>query len=178
MPCFQSELSECTYFRIRESILLSYLDRNANFLKVPVGPLNTMRQAVFDLADASKQNSIKRTLHITQHIGEQELTVYAAEFIPLPGDKLSYNWTDSKGQKRSMPMPHFCLTGIPMITLNIMQYISRTRTYYFELLQEADELAWKTISQALDFARDKVVSRFLYLDRDAFLMTCRARSWI
>jgi hypothetical protein len=169
MPCFQSKVSECTYFRIRESFRLSLPNHNANFFKVPVGPFATRRQAVFDLADASKHNSIKRRLQITQHVGGHELTVYAAEFLSEPGDKLSYNWIDSEGQHRSMPMPHFCLTELQTITLNIMQYISRTRTFYFELIRDTDELAWKTFSRALEFAKDKGVSRFIQLHREGFL---------
>ena len=95
---------------------------------------------------------------ITQHIGRQDLVVYAAEFISLPGDKLSYNWTDAAGEKHSMPMPHFCLTDLSNIKWNLLQYIVNARVYYIKLVQEMDGLAWMTFSAAMEFVKDKVVS--------------------
>jgi hypothetical protein len=113
---------------------------------------------VYDLEDFSRPRTQIRTLSITQHVGEHELTVYATEFVPLPVDRLSYNWTDDKGQKQSMYMPCFCLTQIPKVTINIFQYITKARSHYIELLKESDPLARDTIFAAMQLAQKRVVS--------------------
>ncbi|EON96084.1 hypothetical protein UCRPA7_8443 [Phaeoacremonium minimum UCRPA7] len=137
MPCFQSDLRDSTFFRI-------------------IGPQYTPRRAIYALEDPSEEGAQVKTITITQSVGGHDLTIYAAKFIPTPEDKVAYIWTDSDGNQQSMPMPHYCITCIPEITRNIMQYITRSKWSYIEMLKKSDPLAWKTLSMASQYARNKV----------------------
>ena len=112
--------------------------------------------AVFKLEDPSSRDSVKRTITITQHIGRHETTIYAGKFIPEPGDKLSYTWTDADGE-HTMPMPHFCLTDIEAVGWNLLRYIREARSDLFDVARGGNELAWTTLCAALEFSKTRVV---------------------
>lgn len=121
-------------------------------------PFFTERRTVYDLGDLSKPGVPVRTLELTQNFGSHHLTVYAAEFDPLPGDVTSYRWRDASGEPCATQMPNFCLTNIEKVHGHLRQYIESAKWSYFKALQtEKDELAWMTVSAAVRYAMRKRV---------------------
>ncbi len=121
-------------------------------------PFFTNRRAVFDLGDLSQPEVYVRTLKLTQQIGTHELTIYASEFLPQPGDVVSYKWRDGAGDTKELEMPHFCLTNIEKVRINFKNYISSAKELYLKALESEDELAWMTVRAAQQYAKTKPVS--------------------
>jgi hypothetical protein len=116
---------------------------------------------VYDLGDVSKPDVPVRTLKLTQNIGRHQLTVYASEFIPAPIDVVSYKWRDCSGARHELKMPPFCLTNIDKIQTQFRQYIDLTKWSYLTSLKSEDELAWMTISTAMEYAETRPVCDIL-----------------
>jgi hypothetical protein len=113
---------------------------------------------VYKLGDLSKPDVPVRTLRLTQNIGSHHLTVYASEFVPTPNDVVSYKWRDRSSQLHELKMPHFCLTNMDKVHSHFKQYISVAKWSYLRSLETEDELAWMTVSTAMDYANRKPVS--------------------
>ncbi|KAL1840237.1 hypothetical protein VTJ49DRAFT_668 [Mycothermus thermophilus] len=141
MPCFKATLQDILFFRSGPA-------RNE--------PFYTSRSTVYQLKDMTKPNAPVRTLRLTQQIGPHQLTVYASEFTPVPGDVVSYKWRDrATGAPRELKMPHFCLTNIDKIHSHFLQYIAQAKWSYLESLEKDDELAWMTVSMAMAYAKKR-----------------------
>jgi hypothetical protein len=120
----------------------------------PNEPFFTKRLAVLhDLEDLSKPDVPARMLKLTQHIGDHQLTVYASEFVPSPGDVVSYKWTDRLGAFHELTMPPYCLTNVEKIHRHMCQYIASAKWAYLESVKTEDDLAWMTISTAMQYAQ-------------------------
>lgn len=141
MPCFTSTLADMLFFRAGPA---------AN------EPLFIKRETVFKLADFSKPNVGVITLNLTQNIGSHHLVVYASQFEPMPGDKLSYTPTDRRtGQIHEISMPHFCLTNYKEVHGNILEYINLSKKAYLYSLKMDGGLAWEILSMAMKFSETK-----------------------
>lgn len=122
-------------------------------------PLFIKRETVFKLAEFSKPDVGVITLKLTQNIGSHHLVVYASQFEPLPGDKLSYTPTDRRtGQKHEIPMPHFCLTNYEKVHGHILEYINLSKKDYLHMLKEGGGLTWEIVSMAIRYAETKKVN--------------------
>lgn len=120
----------------------------------PNEPFFTKRLRVLhNLGDLSKPDVPARMLKLTQRIGSHQLTVYASEFVPSPGDVVSYKWTDRSGELHELQMPLYCLTNVDKIHRHICQYITSAKWAYLASVKDDDELAWMTISAAMDYAQ-------------------------
>ncbi|KAK0743961.1 hypothetical protein B0T18DRAFT_329101 [Schizothecium vesticola] len=137
-PCFRSILRDILFFREGPA---------AN------EPLFTVRFKELSIVDISNLNTPDRNLSLTQRIGNHVLTVYAAEFTPLPGDKVELHWKDTKGNRQTTKMPAFCLTNIPKVTAQIQQYIHLAKREYLESLKKDDPLVSRTVMMAMDYAK-------------------------
>lgn len=111
------------------------------------------------IGDISNLNVPVRNLSLTQRIGNHVLTVYAAEFTPIPGDKVELHWKDTKGNRQKTKMPAFCLTNIPKVTAQIQQYIDLAKREYLESLKKDDPLVSRTVMMAMDYAKARPVSK-------------------
>lgn len=111
------------------------------------------------ISDISDLNVPVRNLSLTQRIGNHVLTVYAAEFTPLPGDKVELHWKDTKGNRQKTKMPAFCLTNIPKVAAQIHQYIDLAKREYLESLKRDDPLVSRTVMMAMDYAKARPVSK-------------------
>ncbi|KAL2133370.1 hypothetical protein VTI74DRAFT_2458 [Chaetomium olivicolor] len=140
VPCFKVTLLHISFFRSRPA---------------PNEPFFTKRSTVFDLRDLSKPDVDVRTLQLTQHVGSHHLTVHVAEFIPLPGDVVSYKWHDDAGGIHELQMPPFCLTNIEKIRSHFCEYIAAAKLSYLEALKSDDELAWMTVSASMEYAKSR-----------------------
>jgi hypothetical protein len=89
--------------------------------------------------------------------------IYASEFVPLPGDKVSLTWKDARGNQREMRMPPFCLTNMQKVTAQVCQYIYVAKQSYLEsyALSSSDELERKTVKVAMEYAKAKPVGLIL-----------------
>jgi hypothetical protein len=112
---------------------------------------------VYNLDDPSERNAPVWTLELTQHLGSHRLTVYAANFIPSPGDVTFYRWKDASGKARIMKMPNFCLTNIKKVEGHILQYIETTGWESLKSVKEENDLAWMTVTTAVEYAKRKPV---------------------
>ncbi|KAK3491888.1 hypothetical protein B0T13DRAFT_450675 [Neurospora crassa] len=122
-------------------------------------PLFIKRETVFRLTDFSKPDGGVIRLELTQNIGKHHLVVYAAQFDPLPGDKLSYTLTDRRtGQKHNIPMPHFCLTKYEKVCEHIGEYFSSSKQDYLQMLKGNGGLTWDIVSMAIEYAKTKECS--------------------
>ncbi|KAK4449885.1 hypothetical protein QBC34DRAFT_298388 [Podospora aff. communis PSN243] len=144
MPCFKSILKEVMFFRDGPA---------AN------EPFFTERFKRLTIEDISKPNVPVRNLQLTQHVGHK-LMIYASEFVPLPGDKVSLTWKDESGNQREMKMPPFCLTNMQKVTAQVRQYIYLAKQSYLELYARSsdDELVTKTVRVAISYAKAKPTS--------------------
>jgi hypothetical protein len=81
--------------------------------------------------------------------------IYASEFVPLPGDKVSLTWKDERGNQREMKMPPFCLTNMQKVTAQVRQYIYLAKQSYLESYARSsnDELVKKTVGVAINYAK-------------------------
>ncbi|KAL2020429.1 hypothetical protein VTK56DRAFT_8395 [Thermocarpiscus australiensis] len=140
MPCFKSTLADILLFRSGPA---------SN------EPLFTTRRTVYDLGDPSMPNAPVRSLKLTQHIGSHYLTVYASEFTPSPGDVISYKWKDVSGKDHELRMPTFCLTNIEKVCTHFRDYIDSAKWSYLKSLESEDELAWMTVSMAMEYAKSR-----------------------
>lgn len=124
-------------------------------------PLYIQREAVFKLLDLSKLQAAVIKLKLTQNIGKQHLVVYASQFEPKPGDKLSYTPKDREtGQKLEIPMPHFCLTSYDKVHANILEYINLSKNdYLHRLFSESGDLTWQIVQMAMKYAETRKVNR-------------------
>ncbi|KAK3294535.1 uncharacterized protein B0H64DRAFT_400950 [Chaetomium fimeti] len=139
LPCFGTTLADILFFRSGPA---------------PNEPFFTKRLAVLhDLGDLSKPDVSARMLKLTQRIGSHQLTVYASEFVPSPGDVVSYKWTDRSGKLHELNMPPYCLTNVEKIRRHICQYIASAKWAYLASVKTEDKLAWMTISVAMEFAQ-------------------------
>ena len=109
------------------------------------------------MGDLSQPEVEVKTLKLTQQIGSPPLTVYASEFLPMPGDVVSYKWQDPSGNTHELKMPPFCLTNMDKVQTHIRQYISSTKWLYLKSLETEDELAWMTVCTAMRYAKSKPV---------------------
>ncbi|KAK3688256.1 hypothetical protein B0T22DRAFT_376723 [Podospora appendiculata] len=139
MPCFKSTLQDIYFFRSGPA---------------PNEPLFTPRPKPELLSDISKPEVPIKALKLKQGIGNHTLMVYACQFDPEPGDVVSYKWTDDGGS-HEMHMPHFCLTNIDKVTNHFRKYIKEAKDSYLGLLDGEDDLAWMTISMAMNYAATK-----------------------
>ena len=98
-----------------------------------------------------------RTLRLTQQIGSHELTVYASEFVPQPGDIVSYKWQDGSGGTQELEMPHYCLTNIEKVYSHFYTYISSAKWIYLEVLESEDDLTSMTFRTATWYAKARPV---------------------
>ena len=122
-------------------------------------PLFIKRETVFRLTDFSKPDVGVIRLELTQNIGKHHLVVYAAQFDPLPGDKLSYTPADRRtGQKHNIPMPHFCLTQYEKVCEHIMEYFYSSKQDYLQMLKGNGGLTWDIVSMAIEYAKTKKVN--------------------
>ncbi|KAL2143606.1 hypothetical protein VTI28DRAFT_10191 [Corynascus sepedonium] len=137
-PCFKTTLADILLFRSGPA-------RNEPFFSERFGKS-------YDLADLSKPGVPPRRLTLTQHIGCHKLTVYASEFVPSQGDVVSYKWRNS-GKLHELRMPDFCLTNMKEVYYHFRQYIDSAKWAYLESLETEDELAWMTVSTAMQYAR-------------------------
>ncbi|KAH6632114.1 hypothetical protein F5144DRAFT_490873 [Chaetomium tenue] len=140
-PCFKNTLAEILFFRSGPA---------------PNEPFFTERlRDSTDLGDLSKPNVPARMLKLTQRIGSHQLTVYASEFVPSPGDVISYKWTDRTGELHELGMPLYCLTNLEKIHRHICQYIGSAKWAYLETDDElkslvADSLDLWAISRMIE----------------------------
>lgn len=122
-------------------------------------PLFIKRETVFRLTDFSKPNVGVIKLELTQNIGKHHLVVYASQFDPLPGDKLSYTPTDRRtGRKHNIPMPHFCLTNYDEVHFNMTKYFHSSKQDYLHMLKGNGGLTWDIVSMAIEYAETKKVN--------------------
>ncbi|KAK0636571.1 hypothetical protein B0T17DRAFT_482151 [Bombardia bombarda] len=144
MPCFNSDLKNILFFRSRPA---------------STEPFFTTRELLFALEEVSRLRVRIETLKLTQRIGDHKLIVYASEFDPLPGDVVSYKWTDAQGHHREMMMPHVSLTFIEKVAMHIRQYIDQAKRDYLKTylvgLRSQDNLARMTIIAAMDYAKTR-----------------------
>jgi hypothetical protein len=96
-------------------------------------------------------------LRLTQRIASHKLTIYASEFVPQPGDVLSYKWSDPPGEAYERQMPPFCLTNLDKVHTQIVHYIKSAKWEYLASLESEDPLAWMTVSTAMQYARSRPV---------------------
>ncbi|GAB1319223.1 Zn(2)-C6 fungal-type domain-containing protein [Madurella fahalii] len=151
MPCFKATLEDTLFYRSGPA-------ENEPFF--------TRRTTVYELGNLCKPDVPVKTLFLTQNVGSHRLTVYAAEFIPLPGDVTSYKWRDVSGEPCAMQMPNFCLTGIDNVHNHFHQYIESAKESYLESLGSEDELASMIARVARDYAcenKDSLVADALDL---------------
>ncbi|KAK0627475.1 hypothetical protein B0T14DRAFT_136514 [Immersiella caudata] len=141
LPCFKSILKEVMFFRDGPA---------AN------EPFFTERFKRLTIEDISKPNVPVRNLQLTQRVGHK-LMIYASEFVPLPGDKVSLAWKDARGNQREMRMPPFCLTNMQKVTAQVCQYIYVAKQSYLQshALSSGDELERKTVKVAMEYAKAK-----------------------
>ncbi|KAK0645707.1 hypothetical protein B0T16DRAFT_457705 [Cercophora newfieldiana] len=141
MPCFKSVLKEVMFFRDGPA---------AN------EPFFTERFKRLTIEDISKPNVPVRNLQLTQGVGHK-LMIYASEFVPLPGDKVSLTWKDPRGNEREMRMPPFCLTNMQKVTAQVRQYIYVAKQSYLEsyAMSSNDELVANTVRMAMEYAKIK-----------------------
>ena len=158
-------LADILFFRSGElsshSHMLAISSMSPNNVQGPAPnePFFTKRLGVLhDLGDLSKPDVPARMLKLTQRIGSHQLTVYASEFVPSPGDVVSYKWTDRSGELHELQMPLYCLTNVDKIHRHICQYITSAKWAYLASVKTDDELAWMTISAAMDYAQRNPVS--------------------
>ncbi|KAL0471666.1 hypothetical protein QR685DRAFT_471472 [Neurospora intermedia] len=141
MPCFTSTLADMLFFRAGPAVN---------------EPLFIKRETVFRLTDFSKPNVGVIKLELTQNIGKHHLVVYASQFDPLPGDKLSYTPTDRRtGRKHNIPMPHFCLTNYDEVHFNMTKYFHSSKQDYLHMLKGNGGLTWDIVSMAIEYAETK-----------------------
>ncbi|KXX78005.1 hypothetical protein MMYC01_201721 [Madurella mycetomatis] len=150
MPCFKETLQDILFYRPGPA-------ENE--------PFYTKRSTVYDLGDLSVPNAPVKTLILTQNIKGHQLSVYAAEFLPMPGDVTSYKWRDVTGEPCTMQMPNFCLTNINEVENHLHQYIKSAKCYYLRSLESEDKLAWMTACAAIPYAqnRDSLIADVLDL---------------
>jgi hypothetical protein len=142
-------------------VMTSIVLQNTNRAQGPAPnePFFTKRLRVLhDLGDLSKPNVPAKLLELTQRIGSHRLTVYASEFVPSPGDVVSYKWTDRSGELHELQMPFYCLTNVAKIHHQICEYITAAKLAYLASVKTDDELAWLTISAAMDYSQQNPVS--------------------
>ncbi|KAK1783101.1 hypothetical protein QBC45DRAFT_154220 [Copromyces sp. CBS 386.78] len=142
MPCFTSTLADMLFFRAGPAVN---------------EPLFITRETVFQLANFSKPDVGVITLKLTQKIGNHHLVVYASQFEPLPGDKLSYTLIDkgTRQKKYEIPMPHFCLTNYEQVHGNILEYINLSKKAYLHTLEDIGGLTWEVVSMAMKYAETR-----------------------
>ena len=122
-------------------------------------PLFINRETVFQLADFSKPDVGVIKLKLTQKIGDHRLVVYASQFEPLPGDKLSYTLKDREtGKISKISMPHFCLTNYNEVHGNILKYINLAKKTYLHTLEDVGGLTWEIVSMAMKYAETNKVN--------------------
>ena len=157
MPCFQSDILDVGFFRLRKQPL-QHQRMQLNVWEGPsfLGPLYTSRKQVYSLGNVARPGAIVKTIQLTQGFGAT-LTVYVSEFLFMEGDKVSYMWTNASGA-HVMEMPHYCLTELEKVKVNVMRYVRQTRNEYLYLLKETNDLTWSTIRMAIHFAGSRRVS--------------------
>lgn len=153
MPCFVSGIDETSYFRYSEFTQL--VPSPIHWLIVRSGPsvnspMHTTRKPLFQLEDLSDPARGRKIISLQQRTGV-ELRVPVAGFKPHPGDKLAHKWMTSTGEQ-SLEMPHFCLADIGIVKFNVRRYVLAARRNYLSVLGAADDLTWKTITMAIQYA--------------------------
>lgn len=164
-PCFGDQITVASFFRLRKSFYYCWLNGYCLIAILPntdpafKSPLETTnRKQIFELSDISEALVPSRTLRLTQGIG-LDLIVHVAEFIPIDGDKTSYQWKDDSGIQREMKMPPYCLTRLDIAQTNMYLYAINSKDLFLnEMLPKANDITWDTIRIAMRFATSNKVS--------------------
>lgn len=95
-------------------------------------------------------------LFLTQGFGEgfdDALCLKVSRFRPEPTDRLSYFWTDSSGQLRSMEMPPIFISDLETARQKLIEYTKSVRSVYIEtLLADSNPIVRQTFQAALLFS--------------------------
>ena len=168
MPCFQSKITEASFFRIRESHP-QYANEDEPLIVIIIGPAAgvpldaTKRKQLFEeLSDIPKASESTRELLLTQDLGSYS-SVLVSEFRPVEGDKTSYTWKTNSGSSITIEMPLYCLTSIEGTKAVMWKYLEDNGDKILEAILEYEkDIIWDTIRMATRFSFfQKVFSRIL-----------------
>lgn len=149
VPCIRVDMIDISLHRLGKSLAIYHTESSTN-TNVSGSTLNDNLKNWMTRQSSYQQvwDWGVRKISLTQDMGGA-LEVVVAEFFPEQGDATSYQWTDSKGTQRELPLPQFYIVNMAEAALKMKEYGYRNTAKYIEtLLRDSNPIIWKTFQAA------------------------------